>query len=398
MSLRGWSWDAVAGPAGLGDRPLLEALEAALPDAAVEAAIERTGTRERRRRVLPTHLVVTLVVAMGLWADGVGAPRPGRGGRRLARGAGRGARRRWGRRRRGPARAPVAPAEHGGHRAGAPAGRGAAVPGAVPRRGRPHRHARDGRAPSWAGCACMAVDGTTLDVADTPENARAFGRPTTHRGAGAFPQLRVVALIETGTHALCDVVLRPFRGGEAPAARHLLRVGRPGHAAAVGPGLPRLRAGPAHARPGGPLPGPHQDQRRAPARPRSCRTARTCPPSTPRPTARRRREGGIVVRVVEYALDTPAGPGTRALPAAHLAAGPGGLPRPDPGRDLPRAVGGRDRPGRGQGPPVGPPPPPAQQAPARGRPGGLRPAAGPPGHPHPDVPGRPAATGSTPTG
>ncbi len=36
MSLRGWSWDAAAGPAGLGNRPLLEALAAALPDAAVE--------------------------------------------------------------------------------------------------------------------------------------------------------------------------------------------------------------------------------------------------------------------------------------------------------------------------------------------------------------------------
>ena len=75
----------------------------------------------------------------------------------------------------------------------------------------------------------MAVDGTTLDLADTPANARAFGRPTTHRGPGAFPQVRAVALIETGTHALCDVVLRPFRGGEAPAARHLLR--------SVGPGM-----------------------------------------------------------------------------------------------------------------------------------------------------------------
>src|SRR3954466_2317254 len=70
MSLRGWSWDATIGPAGLGDRPLLEALEAAIPDEAVEAAIEATGTRERRRRRLPTHLVVTLVVAMGLWASG----------------------------------------------------------------------------------------------------------------------------------------------------------------------------------------------------------------------------------------------------------------------------------------------------------------------------------------
>ena len=69
MALRGWSWDAAIGPAGLADRPLLEALAAAIPDAAVEAAIEATGARERRRRSLPTHLVVTLVVAMGLWAS-----------------------------------------------------------------------------------------------------------------------------------------------------------------------------------------------------------------------------------------------------------------------------------------------------------------------------------------
>src|SRR6266516_2592999 len=68
MMLRGWSWEAAIGPAGLGDRPLLEALEAAIPDEAVEAAIDATGTRERWRRRLPTQLVVTLVVAMGRWA------------------------------------------------------------------------------------------------------------------------------------------------------------------------------------------------------------------------------------------------------------------------------------------------------------------------------------------
>src|SRR5215203_2419476 len=68
MGLRRWSWGAAAGPAGLGDRPLLAALQSVLPDAVVEAAIEATRTRERRRRRLPTRLVVTLVVAMGLWA------------------------------------------------------------------------------------------------------------------------------------------------------------------------------------------------------------------------------------------------------------------------------------------------------------------------------------------
>jgi len=66
MALRGWSWKAALGPAGQGDRPPLEALAAAIPDGTVEAAIEATGTRERRRRRLPTLLVVTLAMATGL--------------------------------------------------------------------------------------------------------------------------------------------------------------------------------------------------------------------------------------------------------------------------------------------------------------------------------------------
>lgn len=65
MAPRGWTWDATTGPAGLGDRPLLGT---ALADEAMQAAIEATGKREQRRRLLPTSLVVTLVVAMGLWA------------------------------------------------------------------------------------------------------------------------------------------------------------------------------------------------------------------------------------------------------------------------------------------------------------------------------------------
>src|SRR5437879_13637769 len=57
------------GASRAGDRPLLEALQAAIPDETVDAVIEATGTREQRRRRLPTHVVVTLVVAMGLWAS-----------------------------------------------------------------------------------------------------------------------------------------------------------------------------------------------------------------------------------------------------------------------------------------------------------------------------------------
>ena len=42
----------------------------------------------------------------------------------------------------------------------------------------------------------MSIDGTCVDVADTPANDEAFGRPGTGRGqgVGAFPQLRLVGI------------------------------------------------------------------------------------------------------------------------------------------------------------------------------------------------------------
>src|SRR5208283_644490 len=56
----------------------------------------------------------------------------------------------------------------------------------------------------WRGWRLVSMDGTTLDVADTPENDQAFSRPGSGRGegVGAFPQLRVVGLAECGTHAM----------------------------------------------------------------------------------------------------------------------------------------------------------------------------------------------------
>ena len=70
----------------------------------------------------------------------------------------------------------------------------------------------------------MSLDGTCLDVADTPENEAAFGRPGSSRraGGGAFPQLRLVALAESGTHAICDAALGPYASSEKELADQLL--------------------------------------------------------------------------------------------------------------------------------------------------------------------------------
>lgn len=73
----------------------------------------------------------------------------------------------------------------------------------------------------YRGWRVMSMDGTTLDVADTQANARAFGRPRSSRGAnrtGAFPQLRLVGLVESGTHVVCGAELGSYDTSEAALA------------------------------------------------------------------------------------------------------------------------------------------------------------------------------------
>jgi Insertion element 4 transposase N-terminal/Transposase DDE domain len=74
----------------------------------------------------------------------------------------------------------------------------------------------------------VTLDGTTFDVADTRENVRAFGRPGTSRGTSAYPQLRVVSLVENGTHVLFGTTLGAYHEGEITLARDVLPVLRPG--------------------------------------------------------------------------------------------------------------------------------------------------------------------------
>src|ERR671912_1853772 len=64
----------------------------------------------------------------------------------------------------------------------------------------------------------VSLDGSCLDVADTEENDRAFGRPEASRGESAFPQLRFVALVENGTHVLFGACLGGFAQGETTLA------------------------------------------------------------------------------------------------------------------------------------------------------------------------------------
>jgi hypothetical protein len=195
----------------LGGHLGLDALARVLPPASVAAVLEECGATEKRTRKLPAFVTLLFCIAMNLHADDCLPhvfrrlvsglrwlwPEPQR--LRVSKGALCQARYRLGAR-------PLALLFRRVCRPLATE----ATPGAF-----------------LFGLRLMALDGTTLDVADTPANVRAFGRQPTPRGACAWPRVQVVALSECGTHAICDAGVWPWDADERAAGRRLLRsVGR----------------------------------------------------------------------------------------------------------------------------------------------------------------------------
>lgn len=74
----------------------------------------------------------------------------------------------------------------------------------------------------------VSLDGSRLDVADTKENERAFGRPGANRGKSAYPQLRFVSLVENGTHVLFGSPMAEYALGETTLAQQVLPALCPG--------------------------------------------------------------------------------------------------------------------------------------------------------------------------
>lgn len=74
----------------------------------------------------------------------------------------------------------------------------------------------------YRGWRMMAVDGSCMDVADEAINAEFFGYPAASRGQSAFPQARVLGLIECGTHAVVAASIAPYSRSEVAMAGELL--------------------------------------------------------------------------------------------------------------------------------------------------------------------------------
>lgn len=90
--------------------------------------------------------------------------------------------------------------------------------------GKPATAESTGTPGTWlAGRRLVAIDGLCLDVADTVENDAFFGRPGVNKGEqSAFPQARVVALAECGTHAMFAAEVGRYSDSEGAFAERLL--------------------------------------------------------------------------------------------------------------------------------------------------------------------------------
>jgi hypothetical protein len=89
--------------------------------------------------------------------------------------------------------------------------------------------ARAGTRGAWfRGLRVMAIDGLVLDVPDTPDNTKEFGRSGTVTAPSPYPQVRLVAVGECGTHGIVDAAFGPVATGEQTLAGQLIARFTPG--------------------------------------------------------------------------------------------------------------------------------------------------------------------------
>ena len=84
--------------------------------------------------------------------------------------------------------------------------------------------AAEGAPGAWyRGLRVMALDGSCMDVADEAANAEFFGYPGASRGHSAFPQARVLGLVECGTHVVTAAEVAPYGHSEQVMAAQMLQ-------------------------------------------------------------------------------------------------------------------------------------------------------------------------------
>ena len=185
----------------------LEALEQAIPHAAVAAALQETGVKTQRERKLNLVLTAFTVIAMNVYTCiSIG---------HVLEKISKGLRFIW------------PDAEYAVAGDSAFSYRRAQL-GVRPLRALLRRVCRPVTSPDTRGAfvyglRLVALDSTVEEVPDTAANAKVFGRSYSHLGASNFPQLRTILLAECGAHTILDACFFPYHVSERVGAQRLVR-------------------------------------------------------------------------------------------------------------------------------------------------------------------------------
>lgn len=173
----------------------------------VEEVIGSTGSRERRVRLLPAHVVLYYVLAMALFFGESYEEVMRRlvGGLQFLRN--------WSDNWRVPTTSAISQAR--------------ARLGEAPLEELFNRVARPMARPGTRGAwfrswRIMAIDGVVIDMPDTPENNTEYVHSSGGKGEGAFPAMRIVGLAECGTHAIVAAALGTWTTSERTLTPKLL--------------------------------------------------------------------------------------------------------------------------------------------------------------------------------
>lgn len=148
----------------------------------------------------------------------------------------------------------------------------------------------------------VSLDGSSLDVPDERDNARAFGKQTSPRGETAFPQIRFVSLVENGTHVLFGSRMGPYGISENALALEVIPALAPGMLCLADRGFYGFNLWTKASATGADLLWRIRPQALLP-REKKLDDGSFLTTIYPSPKDRARRQGGVVIRVVEYALD-----------------------------------------------------------------------------------------------
>jgi Insertion element 4 transposase N-terminal/Transposase DDE domain len=182
-------------------------LASVCPRSLIDEVLEQTGRASLRNRLLPAPAVVYYVMALALWRE---APTE-----EVLRVVCEGLR--WlGGGHSPPVQASKSAISQARTRLGAEAMLALAK-----------RVLRPIAPPGAPGCwygdrRVMALDGSSMDVADERANAAFFGYPGASRGDSAFPQARLLGLVECGTHVVVAADIAPYARSEKAMAAQAL--------------------------------------------------------------------------------------------------------------------------------------------------------------------------------